>query len=73
MQKKIAPDRVRKERIAHQGGKTGKTRLPKGKMLPFKSDEAFRILVENLNEVIFTLDVQGKIIYISPAITQISN
>lgn len=34
------------------------------------SEEKYRTLVENLNEVIFTMDMQGCFTYISPAIEQ---
>jgi diguanylate cyclase (GGDEF)-like protein/PAS domain S-box-containing protein len=37
-----------------------------------KSEETYRSLVENINDVIFTLDPQGKITYISPAIERIA-
>ncbi|MFB3895538.1 MAG: PAS domain S-box protein [bacterium] len=37
-----------------------------------KSEETYRSLVENINDVIFTLDLQGKITYISPAIERIA-
>ncbi|MBI4731727.1 MAG: GAF domain-containing protein [Chloroflexi bacterium] len=40
--------------------------------MPFSPDETFRTLIENLYEVVFTLDVQGKFIYISPMIEQVS-
>ncbi len=36
------------------------------------AEEKYRILVENLNEVIYTADLQGIITYISPVIEQIS-
>jgi diguanylate cyclase (GGDEF)-like protein/PAS domain S-box-containing protein len=37
-----------------------------------KSEETYRSLVENINDVIFTLDTQGKITYISPPIERIA-
>ncbi|HWQ18884.1 MAG TPA: PAS domain S-box protein, partial [Methanotrichaceae archaeon] len=36
------------------------------------AEEKYRLMVENLNDVIFTLDLQGVITYISPVIEQIS-
>lgn len=40
--------------------------------MPFRSDETYRTLIENLYEVVFTLDLQRKFIYISPMIEQVS-
>ena len=37
-----------------------------------KSEERYRFLIENLNDVIFTIDNEGSITYISPAIERIS-
>ncbi len=37
-----------------------------------KSEEKYRFLVENINDVIFDLDVQGRITYISPSIERMS-
>jgi PAS domain S-box-containing protein len=37
-----------------------------------KSEERYRFLVENLNDVVFTVDTQGTVLYISPAIERIS-
>jgi PAS domain S-box-containing protein len=37
-----------------------------------RSEERYRSLVENLNEVVFTLDLDGKLTYVSPAIEQVS-
>jgi len=37
-----------------------------------KSEERYRFLVENLNGVVFTVDTQGTMLYISPAIERIS-
>ncbi|HUX05798.1 MAG TPA: PAS domain S-box protein [Acidobacteriota bacterium] len=37
-----------------------------------ESEERFRSLVENINEVIFTTDMRGVLTYISPVIEQIS-
>ena len=37
-----------------------------------KSEERHRFLVENLNDVVFTVDTQGVVLYISPAIQRIS-
>jgi len=36
------------------------------------SEERYRYLVENLNDVVFTVDSQGVVLYISPAIQRIS-
>jgi len=36
------------------------------------SEERYRFLVENLNDVIFTIDTQGTVLYISPAVERIS-
>ncbi|MFX1519408.1 MAG: PAS domain S-box protein [Promethearchaeota archaeon] len=36
-----------------------------------KSEERYRALVENINDVIFTLDCQGRFTYISPVIEQL--
>ncbi len=33
-----------------------------------ESEEKYRMLVENLNEVIYTLDVEGRITYVSPPV-----
>ncbi len=37
-----------------------------------ESEERYRYLVENLNDVVFTVDNQGTILYISPAIERVS-
>jgi len=37
-----------------------------------KSEEKYRNLVENINEVIFSLDPQGRLTYISPVIQQVA-
>src|SRR5579872_7235785 len=37
-----------------------------------RSEERYRSLVENLNDVVFTLDPHGTITYVSPAIEQIT-
>src|SRR5258706_15035676 len=37
-----------------------------------RSEERYRSLVETLNEVVFTLDLDGNLIYVSPAIEQVS-
>jgi PAS domain S-box-containing protein len=37
-----------------------------------KSEEQYRTLVENINDVIYTLDLQGNITYISPVVGQVS-
>ncbi|MFO8011206.1 MAG: PAS domain S-box protein [Dehalococcoidia bacterium] len=37
-----------------------------------ESEEKYRSLVENINDVIFTLDTEGNFTYLSPAIEQIS-
>ncbi len=37
-----------------------------------KSEERYRQLVENINDVLFSLDVQGRFVYISPVIEQIA-
>ena len=37
-----------------------------------KSEERYRFLVENLNDVVFTVDTQGTVLYVSPAIERIS-
>lgn len=37
-----------------------------------ESEERYRFLVENLNDVVFTVDTQGTVLYISPAIERIS-
>lgn len=36
------------------------------------SEERYRSLVENISDVIYTLDTQGKILYISPAVERLS-
>ena len=72
MQKKVVPAAVKDKHVTQKGGRKGGASLPKGDMMPFGSDEAIRILVENLNEVLFTLDEQGRFIYISPVIEQIT-
>jgi PAS domain S-box-containing protein len=36
-----------------------------------RSEEKYRTLVENLNDVIFTLDNAGRIIYVSPVVEQL--
>ena len=36
------------------------------------SEEKFRLLVENINDVLYTLDASGRITYISPVIERIS-
>ena len=38
-----------------------------------QSEEKYRSLVENINEVIFSVDLEGKFSYISPLISQFSN
>lgn len=38
-----------------------------------ESEERYRFLVESLNDVVFTVDTQGAVLYISPAIERISN
>jgi PAS domain S-box-containing protein len=38
-----------------------------------ESEERYRYLIENLNDVVFTLDTQGILSYISPAVERISN
>ncbi|MBN2028278.1 MAG: PAS domain-containing protein [Actinobacteria bacterium] len=37
-----------------------------------KSEERYRYLVENLNDVVFTIDTQGTLLYISPAIERVT-
>jgi len=37
-----------------------------------KSEEKFRTLVENINDIIFSLDENGRITYISPAVSQLT-
>jgi len=37
-----------------------------------KSEERYRQLVENINDVLFSLDAQGRFVYISPVIEQIA-
>ncbi len=37
-----------------------------------KSEERYRQLVENINDVLFSLDIQGRFVYISPVIEQIA-
>lgn len=37
-----------------------------------KSEQMYRLLVENLNHVIFTVDTDGTLVYISPAIERMS-
>ena len=37
-----------------------------------KSEERYRYLVENLYDVVFTVDTQGTVLYISPAIERMS-
>ncbi|MBM3703119.1 MAG: PAS domain S-box protein [Actinobacteria bacterium] len=37
-----------------------------------KSEEKYRTIVENINDVIFTLDIKGNFTYISPTIVRIS-
>jgi PAS domain S-box-containing protein len=37
-----------------------------------KSEERYRFLVENLNDVVFTVDTQGTVLYISPTIERIT-
>ncbi len=37
-----------------------------------KSEETYRFLIENLNDVIFTMDTQGAMLYMSKAIERIS-
>ncbi len=37
-----------------------------------RSEEMYRFLVENLNDVIFTVDTQGNVLYMSPAVERIS-
>ncbi|MEW6554644.1 MAG: PAS domain S-box protein [Actinomycetota bacterium] len=38
-----------------------------------ESEERYRFLVENLNDVVFTVDTQGTVLYMSPAIERISH
>jgi PAS domain S-box-containing protein len=38
-----------------------------------RSEERYRFLVENLNDVVFTVDNQGGVLYISPAIERITH
>ena len=38
-----------------------------------KSEERHRFLIENLNDVVFTVDTQGVILYVSKAVERISN
>ena len=38
-----------------------------------ESGERYRSLVENINEVIYTLDMEGRVTFVSPAISHISN
>ena len=40
--------------------------LKKAELKYFKSEEKYRNLVENLNDVIFTLDIEGVFTYVSP-------
>jgi PAS domain S-box-containing protein len=37
------------------------------------SEEKYRALVENINEVLYTLDNQGNITYVSPVVERLSN
>ncbi|MDD3719639.1 MAG: PAS domain S-box protein [Actinomycetota bacterium] len=37
-----------------------------------ESEERYRFLVENLNDVVFAVDLQGMLLYISPAIERVS-
>jgi PAS domain S-box-containing protein len=37
-----------------------------------EKEERYRYLVENLNDVVFTVDTQGIVVYISPAIERVS-
>ena len=37
-----------------------------------ESEERYRTLVENINDIIFTVDTMGKVVYISPVIERIS-
>ena len=39
---------------------------------PGASEEGYRFLVENLHEVVFSLDARGYVLYISPAVERIS-
>lgn len=47
------------------------TELEQTEELLKKSEEKYRSLVENLNDVIFTIDTEGYIIYISPVATNV--
>lgn len=38
-----------------------------------RSEERYRLLVENLNDVVFTVDTEGTLTYVSPAIERISS
>ncbi len=56
-----------------KGDKPNKQALSrKGNVLPLTDQEALRILIENLNEVVFILDEHGRFKYISPVIARIS-
>jgi PAS domain S-box-containing protein/putative nucleotidyltransferase with HDIG domain len=45
--------------------------LKKAKMLVQKTQDNYRMLVENINDIIYSLDRQGYITYISPVVQQL--
>lgn len=53
--------------------KNAELKILKEKQKAVESEEKFRMLIENLNEIIYTLDTDGRITYVSPNFNSISS
>jgi PAS domain S-box-containing protein len=72
MDKKPLPDsRLARKPVRKNPGKE-KSWLKKGGMSPQGSSDCYREIIENLQEVVFTTDLQGHFTYINPVIEQLT-
>jgi two-component system sensor kinase FixL len=58
--------------VAIWGTQQDITRLKQTDMALRESEEKYRVLIENINDVVFALDIHGNFTYISPVIERLS-